>query len=111
MMRNSIPGSLKDKNGHDCEPVVRLEEEMLGHKQSCRTIEKVRWIVEGGAEITGRPGAVLDGKLVVPTMPLQAFMAQAYCEPVCRGNCWEGCTRLRFAALLGCKIEPSSPKA
>src|SRR5271156_1970340 len=109
VLRNAVFRPLEDKDRHDAEPIVGLKDHLLRNQKLLAIIDKRSWIRDRHAisrvtEVTGRAGAVLKRKHVIPAMPLQALMAQANRVSARGGNDCAGrkCrTILDSAALRG----------
>src|SRR5713101_2367490 len=96
VLRIPVFAALVDENWHDGELLVRLKEHLFYGQKPGRAMEKRRWIIDRGTEVACCSGSVLNGKRVIPTVPLQALMAQP--EGVSIG-CRNGCARWRLATF------------
>src|SRR5258708_742284 len=108
MPRIAILHSLVDKYRHDCEFVVRLEEQVFYYLKPRRATEIRRRIVDRSAEIAACPGPILNAECVIAAMPLEALVTQSKRISTLSGNVGAG---RGLAAFGGCEIEPPTPKA
>ena len=69
--------SLKDKDRHDRELLVGLEEYLFGQQKPHGAVHKSAWIVNRCAEVARCAGPVLNSKHVRAAMPLQPLMAKS----------------------------------
>ncbi len=77
---------LENKNRHDGETIVGLNEEMLGQQQSLGVREVDARIVERGAVIAGGAFAVLEGEGVISAVPFEILMADTDGVAIAVGN-------------------------
>src|SRR5215472_15844379 len=68
VMRIAVFGPLINKDWHNREPVVWLQQQMFGDHKSCRAIDKRRWVVDRRTEVAGRASSVPDFERVIPTV-------------------------------------------
>ena len=77
----AISGPLIDEDRHNRKLVIRLIDNLFSGQKLPRVIDVRRWVrnrcsVSWVAEVTCRPGSVLDHEGVIAAMPLQPLMAK-----------------------------------
>src|SRR5689334_24522196 len=104
MPRIAVFGPLVDKDRHDSESVVGLEEQVLHRQDPSGVMQKRRGIVYRSTKVARGAGSVFKEECVIAAVPFQVLLTYSERVAIRRGN--HGAVR-HLAALIGRIIKPN----